>query len=73
MNEVQLTLTIQELDIIMSSMAEQPYKNVAGVIAKVMNQVNGGQRAPDTPQAASGAASAGTPPPLGDPSTPAPL
>lgn len=38
--EVTLTLTVQELDIMMQCMAKQPYETVHGIISKVLNQVN---------------------------------
>ncbi len=40
MREVDLKLTDQELDIVLRSMAEQPYKIVSGLISKIINQAN---------------------------------
>ncbi len=38
--EIKFQLTPQETDIVMRSLAEQPYKVVCGVISKMMEQAN---------------------------------
>ena len=40
MEEVQITLTTKELDTVLQCVAEQPYKVVHGIIAKILNQAN---------------------------------
>jgi hypothetical protein len=40
MNEVTLTLTIQELDYVMNSLGMRPFNEVNGLIQKCVNQAN---------------------------------
>lgn len=38
MNEMKVTLTVQEWDYILDKITDRPYKEVAGLLAKMMNQ-----------------------------------
>jgi hypothetical protein len=40
MNERQYTLTDHELEIVMNALIDQPYKIVAGIVPKLVNQAN---------------------------------
>lgn len=39
-NEYALTVTVQELDLVMIALSTRPYGEVAGLIAKLLNQAN---------------------------------
>ena len=49
MNEMKATLTVQEWDYIMNLISERPYKEVFGLVSKMMGQFQA-QRAPATPE-----------------------
>lgn len=57
MEEIQLTVTVHELDLVLKTLAEQPFKLVQGIIPKLVNQANS---QPAKATVAEGAAVAGS-------------